>query len=188
MKAFVKDNLPIIKALLIIGPGMKKEQIVEYINIPVVTLVKSADINTPIMPFLLELISVSSSSTASQQLKEIDSILAKNPDLLAFGDDLKSDNIKVVYDNQLVVQKYGGPVGIRYYADLYMGLDDSSNLNNDNDAYPLGENTDDTTDTTNENDYPYTNRNNIIQNNTNRNNTEESKTNEHDDLSDDLFM
>jgi hypothetical protein len=123
MNAFVKEGVPIIKALLIVGPGMKKEQITEYINIDVPTMVKSADLNTPIMPFIFELISNTSSTEYSKQLKEIDMLLSKSADMLAFGDDLKSDNIKIIYDNPLVIQKYGGPVGIRYYPELCCGLD-----------------------------------------------------------------
>ena len=62
MLAFVKNGIPIIKALLIIGPGMKKDQIQEYINIPVIIMVKSADVDDPISPLLLELIATCSSN------------------------------------------------------------------------------------------------------------------------------
>lgn len=131
MNAFVKDGLPIIKALLIVGPGMKKEQITEYINIGVPTMVKSADLSTPITPLLIELIANTSSTEYSKQLKEIDILLSKSTDMLAFGDDLKSDNIKVIYDNPLVIQKYGGPVGIRYYLELYCGLEPMNSYANE---------------------------------------------------------
>lgn len=116
MLAFVKNGIPIIKALLIIGPGMKKDQIQEYINIPVIIMVKSADVDDPISPLLLELIATCSSNKNATALKEIDDLLIKQPDMLVFGDEIKSDEVRIVHDNPLVTQKYGGPVGIRYFA------------------------------------------------------------------------
>lgn len=116
MLAFVKNGIPIIKALLIIGPGMKKDQIQEYINIPVIIMVKSADVDDPISPLLLELIATCSSNKNATALKEIDDLLIKQPDMLVFGDEIKSDEVRIVHDNPLITQKYGGPVGIRYFA------------------------------------------------------------------------
>jgi hypothetical protein len=59
-----------------------------------------------------------------QELKEIDNLFIKNPEMLAFGKDLEKKGIKVVYDNPLIIKKYKGPVGIRYYIEMNMGLDE----------------------------------------------------------------
>jgi peptide subunit release factor 1 (eRF1) len=56
IRAFVKDGVPIIKSLLIVGPGMKKSQIIEYIN-------ESALMNTPITVRAVEKEDVSLSPT-----------------------------------------------------------------------------------------------------------------------------
>jgi hypothetical protein len=82
-------------------------------------------------PLISDLIASSSQSENAKQLKEIDNLIARDPDMLAFGDDLNaSDDIKVIYDNPLIIQKYSGRVGIRFYPKLNCGLDDFVPTNN----------------------------------------------------------
>ncbi len=116
---FTTDGSPNIDALLIVGHGIKKEQIIDYLdqlnNIPIIVRAKIKQ--DPLMPYIIDFVSGISTSTKAIELTHIDELFQKSPDLLVFGDETKTNpNIKKIYDSVEVISKYGGPIGELYFA------------------------------------------------------------------------
>lgn len=114
--AYKHNNVPTINGLLIIGAGFKKDAIIPYLNINVYIEVVTKDQESPLLPIITEFINKQLHSVEHDELQYIQHLFDVNPDILAFGvEELASDNIKKIYNNPLIVDKFGGPVGVRYY-------------------------------------------------------------------------
>lgn len=123
--AFVKAGKSTIDGLLVIGPGMKKEQIIDYLGteltsklVRVVTADKF-DISEKTKTQVNDMLDTLDDKKENTDLKTISTLLETDIDLLVFGEsEINADrlNIKHVYDSESVKRRYGGPVGVRYYA------------------------------------------------------------------------
>lgn len=111
---FVTNGVPNISGLLVLGHGLKKEQILEYLNLDVPTTVNTKSKDDPIMPYIIDFVANFAASDEKTELQYIDYILQTQPDLLVFGDELNQP-LKKIYNSSAVVQKYGGPVGELFY-------------------------------------------------------------------------
>ena len=127
--------MPIIKSLLILGSGQKKEKILEYISISVPILVKSIEIEDPeeIQKYVFEMISEKKVNEEEKYIERIETLIQTNPDILLFGrDDIlenidkirflytsSSENIiskeKIRYVSSESLKKYGDFVGELYH-------------------------------------------------------------------------
>ena len=119
--AFMTDGQPNVSDILILGHGLKKQQIIEYFperlaQIPII--VESKPQTDPIEPFLRRFVDSRACISLAGDLAKIEEILQHTPDLLVFGDEIitQAADIKVIYDSVNVVGRFGGPVGVRYYA------------------------------------------------------------------------
>lgn len=87
-RAYTENGIPIIKALLIIGNGNKKDEIREYINIDVPIYVESCDVNDNkelIQAKFFDMVTKEREKEESKYLDRITEIIRTNPDLLIFG-------------------------------------------------------------------------------------------------------
>ncbi len=107
---FTTNGAPNIDALLIVGHGIKKEQIISYLeqlnNIPIIVRAKTKQ--DPLIPYIIDFVSSISKSTKAIELKYIDELLQKSPDLLVFGEEITTNpNVKKIYDSAEIIYKYG---------------------------------------------------------------------------------
>lgn len=131
--AYLTNGLPNIEALLIIGPGMKKEQILNYINIPVEKFIYSIDKpNTNITIYINEMITSTTSTHDEKHISYIEDLINRSPELITFGQietltAVKNNEIATVYTNISVhidfpcikihsnwLSTYDNMIGIRY--------------------------------------------------------------------------
>jgi peptide subunit release factor 1 (eRF1) len=120
--AFMTNSQPNVSDILILGHGLKKQQIIEYLpnmlaQIPII--VESKPQADPVEPFIRRFVESRACINLADDLNKIEDIMQQSPDLLVFGDEIVSHaaDIKTIYDAANVVARYGGPVGVRYYAE-----------------------------------------------------------------------
>ena len=117
--AYVRDGRTLIKGLLIVGPSLKKEQIIDYLeDIKAPIEIKAKEEGDPSYPLLIDFIARHGNDEESKEFELINDLLIRTPDLLAFGAELENEkgNIKKVYSSELIKRRFGGPVGIKYFA------------------------------------------------------------------------
>ena len=142
LAAYTKDGLPIIKALVLCGPGQKKEQLVPYLK-------KKLGINCYVYPVdypttslhnslsqieltsVKQMIHIESKSSDETHIKTLLELIERNPDVLVFGKDnideaQKSKELLCVYSNRQMpyhtikvnhhlMDSFNGCIGVRYY-------------------------------------------------------------------------
>lgn len=114
--AFVTDGVPNVNAILVVGAGLKKEQLLEYLDIKVPIYVKTINIGENYQNYIFEMIADVGNSKEAKELNEVLELMAKNPDLLLFGDEITDDvEVKKKYTNKLITSRFGGAVGVKYY-------------------------------------------------------------------------
>ena len=114
IRYFVTNGVPNITGLLVLGHGLKKEQILEYIKLDVHTVIRTKSKDDPILPYIIDFVATFVASDEKEELQYIDHVLQTQPNLLVFGDELEQP-LKKLYNSKAVVQKYGGPVGELFY-------------------------------------------------------------------------
>lgn len=133
IKAFTKDGQPIIKALLLVGPGLKKEKMTSYLELKVPFYIYNVDSeNSPLISeYLTHMIETENNVDDSKHIDKLTNLLTMSPGLLAFGDDIKTSlddkNISRIYSsvkidvdvpniiiNSSFLSAYGGMIGVKY--------------------------------------------------------------------------
>lgn len=130
---FTRNGLPIIKAMLIVGVGSKKDDICKYINIDVPTRVLPCEKTASFHEHLLEYIQYINTQDANTIIDRIQGLLDIEPDLLVFGKESivaehNAGKLNEIYTiNKIieipsaiqlkhhVLESFGGIIGIRYY-------------------------------------------------------------------------
>jgi peptide subunit release factor 1 (eRF1) len=99
--AFVKDGQPIIKGLMICGPGLKKEHIKNYLKLDVRIWTHTIDQSTDIRPLVVEMVEESSGATEKKHLRDLMDLLETSADFLTFGKETLGmlDQLDRVYSN-----------------------------------------------------------------------------------------
>jgi hypothetical protein len=131
MAAFVKDGQIKIQALLIVGSGMKREVIKEYLQLPIpyYTYALNSE-EDDISEYLTAMIKSEMDDESNIHIKYIEDLIRQQPDLLVFGAEIYDvPKLKTVYtDHDCIppaaskviklrhgsLQKYGGVIGERY--------------------------------------------------------------------------
>jgi peptide subunit release factor 1 (eRF1) len=113
--AFVSEGVPNVNAILVVGSGLKKEQILEYLNIKVPIYVKTINLTEDYSNYIFEMIAEVGKNKETRELNEVLELMAKTPDLLLFGDEVNDDTVKKKYTGKLVLGRFGGVVGVKYY-------------------------------------------------------------------------
>ncbi len=137
-KAFLENGNPIIKALLIVGNGMKKDQIKQYINISVPFYVFPND--NDLQSLIQQMVSSETGIVDTKHNETIQSLVRDQMDLLTFGlnetteafhqnqlrtiyatpaskEQFNSENIKctvVILQDETILKLYGGIIGVRF--------------------------------------------------------------------------
>ncbi len=115
---FITNGHPNIEALLILGHGLKKEQIIDYLaplkGIPICVRTKAK--TDLIMPYVIDFVSQFSTLASAEEIKYLDELIQVSPDLLVFGEEIYSKTVKKIYDSDVVISRFGGPVGELYYS------------------------------------------------------------------------
>ncbi len=104
---FVKDGIPIIQSLLILGPGMKKIDIQEYLKIDVPIYINSIENECDIKEYVMNMILEESSKDEEKHINHLQNLMRTNPDILSFGKDidLTDSNIKCIYADKNISGK-----------------------------------------------------------------------------------
>jgi hypothetical protein len=133
--AFMRDGLPIIEALLIVGNGWKKDMLEQYLIIPknISRYVYSVEKGVNIESYIKDMILKETGQEEKKHLTHIQDAILFNPDILVFGREnvLKEENLKYIYvsdkinlDKKLFqsliilksgLEPYGGIVGERFF-------------------------------------------------------------------------
>lgn len=113
--AFVSDGVPNVNAILVVGAGLKKEQLLEYLDIKVPIFVRTINIGEDYAKYIFEMIAEVGKSKEAKELNEVLELMAKNPDLLLFGDEIDDQLVKKKYTSKLITSRFGGAVGVKYY-------------------------------------------------------------------------
>jgi len=141
--AYLIDGVPIVKALLICGPGQKKEQLIPYLEklgitcyVETTDIPTSASCNTSLSPVELNhvqhMISSENSSTDEKHVSDILELLELNPEILVFGRQhidkaQKNKQLSHVYSNKELpyetirvnhhlLDSFDGCIGVLYYS------------------------------------------------------------------------
>ena len=101
---FLSEGQPVIKALLIVGTGIKKDLIREYIHIPVNHYVFACDQESEesLKLFIAKMIESEDENASKKHVKYLTDLLTLNPDLLIFG----VEEIKLALENKEVKALY----------------------------------------------------------------------------------
>lgn len=131
-KLYTRNNIPIIKSLLIVGPGMKKDQIINYLDLKIPIYVKNYDgkDKQQLNKFMQEIITGQQIQNNKTELEEIEDILIRNPDLLVFGTEIDNhkDNIKKIYESKSIIDRYGCKIGLKYFNNNYNIYENDYNI------------------------------------------------------------
>jgi peptide subunit release factor 1 (eRF1) len=140
--AYQVDGVPIIKALLICGPGQKKEQLVPYLEkLNINCYIKTTDIptvscsntlNTAVLNHVQHMISTENKSADEKHVSDILELIELTPEVLVFGrqhidEAQKNNQLSFIYSNKKLSYKtiivnhhmldsFDGCIGVRYYA------------------------------------------------------------------------
>lgn len=134
-KYYVKDGVTQIRQLILSGPGQKKEQLKDRLNLNCEIALQNYSNIMDIENRFEEIISSQERKFENLEISEIKNILELNPDRLVFGNEvdsalkkgelqklwidtdilLENKKTKIIVTNHPFIQDYGGKIGLKWY-------------------------------------------------------------------------
>jgi len=129
---YTEEGVCTIQALLVVGNGFKKHELLQHFTLPVPLTVQSIDFEDDISGAIREMIDSERSAEDRKVNVQIAELIRTSPDLLCFGDEIRALDaefkLKLIYTARNDSTKYNAEVvfaevgqyrsvGVRYYTE-----------------------------------------------------------------------